>query len=361
MFIPDGILNNDERAVFALRALYGSFGYSQYKMNKFEEYDLYAGNKSFLVSDGVITFTDRDGKLMALKPDVTLSIVRSSPAEPRGVSRLCYDENVYRVPNGAVGYKEITQLGIECIGELNDYCVSEVLSLAAKSLATVSPEYRLAVSDLGILSLAMDRAGLAGEKRAAAEECIAKKDLRGLRALCADCCENENDFAPLLEAASARGNPEDALERLKCIFPEAGKQADRAKEIISAAGDAGIELDFSVIGNANYYNGIVFKGYISGLPSALLSGGQYDNLMQRMGKKSRAAGFAVYLDLLSDLPEEPPEYDFDVLLVTGECRDVKRIAGAAKKLVDSGRRVFVAEKDTGGVRAREITDIREVP
>ena len=70
-------IKNEERIVFSLRSLYGGYGYSRYKMSKFEEYELYVRNKDFLISDSVITFTDTNGKLMALKPDVTLSIVKN--------------------------------------------------------------------------------------------------------------------------------------------------------------------------------------------------------------------------------------------------------------------------------------------
>lgn len=74
MNIDSNSLKYDERAIFVLRSLYSKYGYSYYKMSKFEEYDLYVRNKDFLVSDSVITFTDTNGRLMALKPDVTLSI-----------------------------------------------------------------------------------------------------------------------------------------------------------------------------------------------------------------------------------------------------------------------------------------------
>ena len=84
-----------ERAVFALRSLYRAHGYSQYKMSKFEEYDLYVRNKSFLISDHVITFTDTMGRLLALKPDVTLSIVKNS-RDTAGLQKVYYNENVYR-------------------------------------------------------------------------------------------------------------------------------------------------------------------------------------------------------------------------------------------------------------------------
>ena len=75
----DKSLKKDEQAVLLLRKLYQSYGYQPYKMSRFEEYDLYAKNKSFLVSENILTFTDTNGKLMALKPDVTLSIIKNIP------------------------------------------------------------------------------------------------------------------------------------------------------------------------------------------------------------------------------------------------------------------------------------------
>ena len=77
MSFDESILKSDERAVYELRSLYREYGYTQYKMSKFEEYDLYSENKDFLVSDGVITFNDTNGKLLALKPDVTLSTLKT--------------------------------------------------------------------------------------------------------------------------------------------------------------------------------------------------------------------------------------------------------------------------------------------
>ena len=71
------ILRDNEKAVFALRKLFTEHNYRHFKMSKFEEYDLYSKNKDFLVSDGVITFNDSNGKLLALKPDVTLSIIKN--------------------------------------------------------------------------------------------------------------------------------------------------------------------------------------------------------------------------------------------------------------------------------------------
>ncbi|MBR5680767.1 MAG: ATP phosphoribosyltransferase regulatory subunit, partial [Clostridia bacterium] len=118
---------NDERIIFTLRALYTKYGYQPYRMSKFEEYDLYSRNKDFLVSEGVIAFTDTGGRLMALKPDVTLSIIKNTRDTAPDVEKLCYDENVYRSPKGASGYEEQMQIGLEQIGGVDLCGVSEVL------------------------------------------------------------------------------------------------------------------------------------------------------------------------------------------------------------------------------------------
>ena len=80
--IEEAILKNEERAILKLRSLYKKYGYMPFKMSKFEEYDLYVRNKDFLISDRVITFNDTNGKLLALKPDVTLSIIKNGDSPP---------------------------------------------------------------------------------------------------------------------------------------------------------------------------------------------------------------------------------------------------------------------------------------
>ena len=138
MQIDDSVMTRQERISFMLRSLYSGHGYERYRMSKFEEYDLYSRNKDFLFSDGVITFTDTTGRLMALKPDVTLSIVKNRKDTPGTLQKLYYHENVYRVSAAADGFREQTQVGLECMGEVNDTCIAEVLRLAAESLRLCS-------------------------------------------------------------------------------------------------------------------------------------------------------------------------------------------------------------------------------
>ena len=86
------------------------------------------------------------------------------------------------------------------------------------------------------------------------------------------------------EAEEEVGELEDVL---KGLYPESGEKDDRK-----------IVLDFSIVGDTNYYNGMAIEGYIDGIPECVLIGGRYDKLMRRMKKKSRAIGFAIYMDTL---------------------------------------------------------------
>ena len=137
------VLNNSERIVFELRSLYNKFGYKPFKMSKFEEYDLYGSNKDFLVSENCITFTDSDGRLLALKPDVTFSIIKNLDDSVKGIEKVYYNENVYRITKKAGGFSEIMQTGIECMGDIGDNEVCEVITLAARSLYAISENYIL--------------------------------------------------------------------------------------------------------------------------------------------------------------------------------------------------------------------------
>ena len=117
-------LPRDVRLQFALRALYEKYGYGLYRMGKFEPYDMYRENKNFLRGENIITFTNPNGILMALKPDVTLSIVKHTKPETK-TQKLFYHENVFRREKNNREYGEIWQMGLEFIGGGNGYAEAE--------------------------------------------------------------------------------------------------------------------------------------------------------------------------------------------------------------------------------------------
>ncbi len=334
----DLTLRYEEKTVFALRSLYSKYGYSQYKMNKFEEYDLYVKNKDFLISDSIITFTDTNGKLMALKPDVTLSIVKASKASAGYVEKLYYNENVYRVSKGSKSFREIMQVGLECIGDIDSYCISEVITLAGKSLKTVSEKSVLSISDLGIISALLDFANIGDGIESEVIRCISEKNGHELKAL----LSNEA-FAIIGSLTSIYGKPDEVLPRLKSLCDDEKylSALDGFEKTLSLVGEEikdMLQIDFSVVSDTNYYNGIVFKGFVEGIPSSLLSGGQYDSLMQRMGKGAGAVGFAVYLDMLDPLKNDDEKFEQDVIILYDENTDVRALKKLTDELIGKGRR-----------------------
>ena len=111
-----------------------------------------------MIDENIITFTGSDGKLMALKPDVTLSIVKNAAATGREQEKVFYLENVYRKPKNTSDFKEIMQLGLECIGDIGLYQMGEVISLAAQSLSVIDKDYILDISHMGFISALADLA-----------------------------------------------------------------------------------------------------------------------------------------------------------------------------------------------------------
>ncbi len=349
MIIETDNLKYDEQAVFLLRSLYSKYGYKQYKMRKFEEYDLYVRNKDFLISDSVITFTDTNGKLMALKPDVTLSIVKNTKDSDGSVQKVYYDENVYRVSKGTHSYKEIKQAGLECIGDVDTYCVCEVLSLAVKSLMTISERCVVDVSDLAILFALYDYIGLSYEARKRMTSLISDKNTHEMKRLCEDMSVSAESTALLEELISYNGTPDEILPRLKAMAERIGAQAEFSEfeSVVSSLDEelqSKLRIDFSVVSDINYYNGIVFKGFIDKIPDSVLSGGRYDSLMQSMSRKSKAIGFAVYIDMLERFNVKEREFDYAAVLLYSENDSISTVKNTAQKLINEYGCVFTAKK-----------------
>lgn len=349
-----------EQATQSLRRLYSRRGYAPYRMSKFEEYDLYARNKDFLISDSVLTFTDATGRLLALKPDVTLSIIKNSHDRPEDIQKVYYTENVYRADKTTHTFKEIMQVGLECFGHIDDYHIAEVISLAAASLQALSEDWVLDISHLGLLDSVMDNLGLPADSKVEALACIGEKNSHELTALCRREGLPEEAIALLTGLVTTAGLPGEVLPQLTALLEGTVDTAplESLKRVLSAVDDprltGRLRLDFSVVDNIKYYNGMVFKGFVSGIPTGVLSGGQYDKLMERLGRRSGAIGFAVYLDALEPLAAPRPVYDVDAVLLYDEGADTAALHQRVRALIDAGKSVLAARQIPMDIAYRQL-------
>ena len=357
----DAVLKKEERLAIALRSLYKKYGYLPYKMSKFEPYDLYARNKDFLRGDGVITFNDTDGKLLALKPDVTLSIIKNL-GDNDGKQKVSYSESVYRVAESTKQFKELTQVGVECMGELSVYDLYESVRLASESLSLISPSFVLDISHLGILSGIFEQINLGREFENEAIKLLSQKNLHEMQALVARFCVEQTLADKLMAIVRAYGDMQTVLATLRplCDTPVLTSAYQELFDLYTLLKNTPfidkIRVDFSVVNNMKYYNGLVFKGFVDGVCEGVLSGGRYDNLVARMGKKSGAIGFAVYLDLLEDFFACQDEYDVDTLIVYDEQTPACKIAQAVQENVEKGS--VRAQRNVGGVRYKNLVDLK---
>ncbi len=335
----EAILKSEERAAFLLRELYQSYGYIPYKMSRFEEYDLYVRNKDFLVSDQIITFSGSEGRLLALKPDVTLSIVKNAPEEPGVVQKVYYHENVYR------DYREIMQAGLECVGDLGGYEIAEVVLLAAKSLSLLERKYVLTISHMGLIAGVLNSCALTEKEQKQAMEALRRKNLHALKALCG---ERREAWEKLEALASCHGGSQ-ALNNIRSILTtqeemDAFAELEALWKILEASGQgSAVRFDFSVDSDMGYYSGVVFRGYLEGIPASVLSGGQYDKLPRKMGRKARAIGFAVYLDLLQEMYRQEGSLDVGTLILHDGTVSVAQLTQAAEEAAQRGS-VLVARQ-----------------
>ena len=315
-------LKEEEKIILKLRKHYEQYGYKKIKLSKFESYGLYNENADFIKTENIITFMAPTGKLQTLRPDVTLSIVKKYARDKKKeMEKLYYIENIYRLSKEDMEYKELNQIGVEILGESDGYSDFEIINLAAESLEVINKKFILDISNINYLSGLFEemKLGYTLEKEVLMN--IQHKNVHDLEKILTR--ENvESKYKEILikipdlsgkfdrvitEAEKLVLNEKmqnalDELKRLGQAFPELIKNGK-------------ILLDFSIVNSLDYYNGLIFHGYIENNPKIILSGGNYDKLIEKYDKNKGATGFAIYLDELSGKYKMEKEYDFDILIL----------------------------------------------
>ena len=353
-------LRPEERVTLQLRGLYEAYGYKKYRMSRFEEYSLYAANKKFLAGENVITFTDLDGRLLALKPDVTLSIAKNTKANRENREKPYYIENVYRESKESHTYKEINQMGLEVIGNVDRYTIIEVLSLAERSLNAISAQSILSMSNMDFVLGFFEEMNLEEESIRKIFNCLRKKNENELEKAGKETKLSDAELKILSKIAGMCGDFQKTLSEAKEIAINNTMRAalEELSEIYKALRILSIgkkiQLDFSIINDTDYYNGIVFKGYVAGIPRSVLAGGEYSVMMEKMGRDADAIGFALYLNELQSLSTTRPLYDVEAIVLYGEEIDCGKLALSVRKLKNEGNRVIALKKIPEGLRYEKL-------
>jgi len=314
------ILKPQERVSLRLRMLYEQAGFRQYHMGRFEEYGLYQENRRFLSSEQVITFTDLDGRLLALKPDVTISIAKNAQVERDGCGRFYYSENVYRPSQESHTFKEISQMGLECIGAVDDTVTAQAVSLAIQSLAITERDFVLEMSHMGFVTGLFDAVGAPEIIRPRLLNCIRDRNQHELQKCAVEAGLSRQGTDALCRLSALSGDWQTVLAAaeplaLNAPMGTALTEMRALCEVLAAEGrDGSVKLDLSLVNDMDYYNGLVLRGYLAGLPRAVLKGGRYDPLAAQFRPGASAVGFALYLDEMDRMADSAPAADEKVML-----------------------------------------------
>ena len=335
-------LKEEEKIILKLRKHYEQYGYKKIKLSKFESYDLYNENADFIKIENIITFMAPTGKLQTLRPDVTLSIVKKYARDKKKeMEKLYYIENIYRLSKEDMEYKELNQIGVEILGESDGYSDFEIINLAAESMELINKNFILDISNINYLSGLFEEMNLGYTLEEEVLMNIQHKNVHDLEKILTR--ENiESKYREILIKIPDLSGKFDGVirEAEKLVLNEKMQKALDELKILGQAfpkliKNGKILLDFSIVNSLDYYNGLIFHGYIENNPKIILSGGNYDKLIEKYDKNKGATGFAIYLDELYGKYKIEKEYDFDILILYKN-GDNAKLLNIVKKYIDQG-------------------------
>lgn len=342
-----------------LKDLFTGFGYSEVVTPGIEFYDLFSGSSRNFQQERLYKLVDSKGRLITLRPDSTIPIARLAStrlASARLPLRLYYNQNIFE--NNALlkgRSDEISQAGIELIGGKNtkraDY---EALCTAVDALASFDNDgFRLEIGHIGYFKELVAKLNVDDSVREEIRLLISTKNYPALNDLL-DGIGNNQVTKALKYLPGLFGGAE-VIDKAAELFTDdnISKILDYLREVfdrLSGLGyDGKISLDLGIVSHTDYYTGIVFKGYLTGVGQSVLKGGRYDKLLGEFGKDCPAVGFGVNCDLVAQKilkNDNLPSQKVPDCIVFGENDCVVEAIAYAQQLVKKGMTIENSLFDT---------------
>ena len=331
----------------SLKKIFKERGYRRVMTPTIEFYDVFGASADYLPQENMYKLMDNKGRLMVLCPDGTIPIARLSATRLLHMEmplRLYYSHNVYRMANGLRGRSsEIYQCGVELIGSGSMRSDLEIMEMAAASLESISngAGYRLELCHIGYFKALMDSLGADEETREEIRRNIEQKNFASLN----DLLEQfpNNAAAAALKYLPRLFGGEEVFEQAYALFEDASarESLDYLRNIYNSLQQLGLGdkviIDLGLVNQAEYYTGIIFRGYFNEVGEPVLSGGRYDNLLSDFGADFPAVGFAVNVDLASSIVEKHPPLTADVLVMASEDSYLVKAIQYRKQLIAKGQ------------------------
>lgn len=304
------------------------YGFNPIKSPMFEYMEVFDGAGS-INSRRMYKFIDRDGSILSLRADMTPAIARiaATAYEEKDIPlRFYYIENAFRYNENYQGkLREFTQAGIELIGVNSFDADAEVIAVAINSLlSTGLNDFRIDMGHVQFFEGVLEEAGFDKEICDKIQEFIINKEYTGVEALVKE-AEISDSLKEFLTGLPFYIGGYEVLEKIKKLVKNqkavnAIAELECIYDILKGYKlEKYIRFDFSVVGQFDYYTGIIFRGYTKGTGFSVIDGGRYDKLIKNYGADYPAVGFGIKVnDLISALESQDIKFEnekADTLLV----------------------------------------------
>ncbi len=312
--IPQGMRDilmdeSEKRTILTEKLLHymQSCGLNRIETPLFEYYELFSGDITPVDDENIIKSIDRDGRVVVLRPDLTIPSVRvvaTKLKKEQKPLKLCYMGNVYRA-DGKIGGtgREICQVGAEIYGSSGKWLDIETIGMAEESFKEAGvKDYKIDIGHGGIIKGIFEELSLPEEKKACIIELIGSKNLVELEKEAANLDIDSRYKKLICKLPLFFGKPEEIFKSIDEIIVNARvrEAVDYLFEVYEVVRKMGpgqnLIIDAGMTGNMKYYTGLIFRAYAQRTGDVVISGGRYDRLLKVLGVDTTAAGFAIYVD-----------------------------------------------------------------
>jgi ATP phosphoribosyltransferase regulatory subunit len=290
-------------------AVFAKWSYEEVITPSVDYYDLFEQGMGQAEAQRGFRFTDSDGRLLALRPDVTSSVARMAATllseRPRPL-RFCYAAPVFRQQpqSHAEWRRENTQLGCELIGVGGHAADLEVLRLATEILARLDLDYCVTINNVEIFNGVAASLELGAPEREELRRLIDSRESAEIRRFLQ---HHANDEGRAFVQPTQLTGKQDVLRAARAVItnPRSVEALDSLEELWTAIESLGLadrfEIDLSDVSSLDYYTGLSLKVFVHGAGTSVGRGGRYDGLTGNFGRAEPAVGFVLNLDALTEV------------------------------------------------------------
>jgi len=332
IYTPDGVQDILFKECYAkremenkLRNTFRSYGYYEIETPTIEFFDVFSSEIEHFPQESMIKFFDQKGRILVLRPDITVPVARITATKNRDVQlpiKYSYIGNVFRFNEvGGGRQNEFTQAGVELLGDYSSESDAEIIAVAIKALKAAGLEnFQIDIGQVEFFKGLADEAGFSSKDVDKISKLIDKKDFVGVEEIVSR-YEMSNELRELILKLPGLFGSIEVMEKLKLATTNSRSLAalENIKEVIGILSDYGyskyISVDLGMLKGLNYDTGIIFRGFTNGVGFPILSGGRYDSLTSSFGRDCPATGFSLCINMLmaalekTEIPLEKPSVD----------------------------------------------------